>query len=63
MPANTFPGQNKPRNTLGFIMAVIASISMDTSTAYKIVKALLYNLKDLRAGYKGLRNFDSAKTG
>jgi TRAP transporter TAXI family solute receptor len=63
LPANTFPGQTKPRKTFGFTTAVIASTAMDNGTAYKIVKALLDNLKDLRAGHKGLRNFDPAKTG
>ncbi len=42
---------------------VIASTAMDNGTAYKIVKALLDNIKDLRAGHKGLRSFDPAKTG
>lgn len=63
MPANTFPGQKKPRNTFGFTTTVIASSDMDNGTAYKIVKALLDNVSDLRAGHKGLRNFDPAKTG
>jgi TRAP transporter TAXI family solute receptor len=63
LPANTFPGQKKPLKTFGFTTAVIASTSMDNGTAYKIVKALLDNLSDLRAGHKGLRNFDPAKTG
>lgn len=62
MPANTFPGQTKPRKTFGFTTAVIASTKMDNDTAYKIVKALLDNIKDLRAGHKGLRNFNPAKT-
>ncbi len=63
MPAGTFPGQTKSRNTFGFTTAVIASTAMDNNTAYKIVKALLDNVDDLRAGHKGLKNFDPAKTG
>jgi len=59
MPANTFPDQG----SLGFITAVVATTSMDNNTAYNIVKALLGNLKNLRARTKGLRNFDPAKTG
>jgi hypothetical protein len=63
LPANTFPGQKRPRRTFGFTTVVIASSDMDNGTAYKIVKALLDNLSDLRAGHKGLRNFDPASTG
>ena len=63
MPANTFPGQTAPRKTFGFTTAVIASTAMDNGTAYRIVKALLDNVADLRAGHKGLRNFQPAKTG
>jgi TRAP transporter TAXI family solute receptor len=63
MPSNTFPGQTKPRKTFGFTTAVISSTAMDNDTAYNIVKVLLDNIKDLRAGHKGLKNFDPAKTG
>jgi TRAP transporter TAXI family solute receptor len=63
MPANTFPGQKKPKNTFGFTTAVLASTALSNDAAYNIVKALLDNVKDLRAGHKGLRGFDPAKTG
>lgn len=63
MPAKTFPGQDKPKNTFGFTTAVLASTALSNKDAYNIVKALLDNVKDLRAGHKGLRNFDPAKTG
>ena len=63
LPANTFPGQKRPRKTFGFTTTVISSTSMDNGTAYKIVKALLDNIEDLRAGHKGLKYFDPAKTG
>ncbi|MDA0999361.1 MAG: TAXI family TRAP transporter solute-binding subunit [bacterium] len=62
LPANTFPGQATPRKTFGFTTSLIASTKMDNGTAYKIVKTLLDNVKDLRAGHKGLRSFDPAKT-
>ncbi|MEE9274686.1 MAG: TAXI family TRAP transporter solute-binding subunit [bacterium] len=63
MPAGTFPGQDKALKTFGFTTAVIASSAMSNDTAYKIVKALLSKIDDLRAGHKGLRKFDPAKTG
>ncbi len=63
MPANTFPGQDQPRKTFGFTTALVASTNMDNDTAYKIVKALLDKIDDLRAGHKALKSFDPAKTG
>lgn len=63
MPANTFPGQKEPKKTFGFTTVVIASTALSNKAAYNIVKTLLDNVKDLRAGHKGLRNFDPAKTG
>jgi TRAP transporter TAXI family solute receptor len=63
LPANTFPGQTSSKKTFGFTTCVIASTKMSNDVAYKIVKSLISNIKDLRAGHKGLRNFKPEKTG
>lgn len=62
LPANTFPGQTSPKNTFGFTTCVIASTKMKDDVAYNIVKALIENIEDLRAGHKGLRDFKPEKT-
>lgn len=62
MLAKTFPGQDHPVKTFGFTTSFLTNASMSNETAYKIVKVLVENIKDLRASHKGLKNFDPAKT-
>jgi TRAP transporter TAXI family solute receptor len=58
MPPDTFKGQTKPVNTVGFPTVVITNAELPEPIAYTVTKTIVENKDALVRGHAGLTEFD-----